>query len=302
MGDINVVDYFICGGFGGLVSVLVGHPLDTIKVRLQTDSTYKSTMDCATKTFNKDGFRGFYRGMSAPLATICPIFAISFMGFKMGKSFITQLTETEEKDYTAQHFFCAGMFSGTMTTLIMAPGERIKCLLQIAEQAASKTQNKTTKIGPLTLVKQLYREGGLRSIYRGSCATLLRDIPSTATYFATYSMLMRFATSYGGLDPCSNMSHVVTMCAGGTAGITFWLVGMPADVLKSRVQTAPTGTYPNGVRSALVVLLKNEGPLALYTGLAPVMLRAFPANAATFLGFELMRSFINWTKDISKCT
>lgn len=40
--------------------------------------------------------------------------------------------------------------------------------------------------------------------------------------------------------------------------------------------------------------MKNEGPLALYKGITPVLLRAFPANAACFLGFELCKDFLNY--------
>lgn len=32
------IKYFISGGFGGICTVLVGHPFDTIKVRLQTSA------------------------------------------------------------------------------------------------------------------------------------------------------------------------------------------------------------------------------------------------------------------------
>lgn len=32
MSDLNPAEYFVCGGFGGICTVLVGHPLDTIKV------------------------------------------------------------------------------------------------------------------------------------------------------------------------------------------------------------------------------------------------------------------------------
>jgi solute carrier family 25 (mitochondrial carnitine/acylcarnitine transporter), member 20/29 len=39
-------------------------------------------------------------------------------------------------------------------------------------------------------------------------------------------------------------------------------------------------------------MLKNEGPLALYRGFGPVMLRAVPANAATFLGYEVAYKFL----------
>lgn len=44
--------------------------------------------------------------------------------------------------------------------------------------------------------------------------------------------------------------------------------------------------YPRGVRDVFAKLYKEEGLKALYAGVAPVMLRAFPANAACFLGVE----------------
>ena len=69
---------------------------------------------------------------------------------------------------------------------------------------------------------------------------------------------------------------------------------MPADVLKSRLQSAPEGTYPHGIRSAFRELMREEGILALYKGITPVMLRAFPANAACFIGFEASMKFLNW--------
>jgi solute carrier family 25 carnitine/acylcarnitine transporter 20/29 len=57
---------------------------------------------------------------------------------------------------------------------------------------------------------------------------------------------------------------------------------------------APEGTYPNGIRDVFRVLLKEEGITALYKGCTPVMLRAFPANAACFMGFEAAMKFLNW--------
>lgn len=57
---------------------------------------------------------------------------------------------------------------------------------------------------------------------------------------------------------------------------------------------APEGTFPNGIRDVFKVLMKEEGPIALYKGVVPVMLRAFPANAACFIGFELCMKFLNF--------
>lgn len=61
----------------------------------------------------------------------------------------------------------------------------------------------------------------------------------------------------------------------------------------ARLQTAPAGHYPNGIRDVFGELMKKEGPLALYKGITPVMLRAFPANAACFIGFEIAMNFLN---------
>ena len=37
--------------------------------------------------------------------------------------------------------------------------------------------------------------------------------------------------------------------AGGMAGIFNWLGALPIDTLKSKLQVAPEGMYPNGMRS-----------------------------------------------------
>ena len=44
---------------------------------------------------------------------------------------------------------------------------------------------------------------------------------------------------------------------------------------------APEGTYPNGVRDVFRELMRKEKPTALFKGIVPVMLRAFPANAVS---------------------
>lgn len=283
---------FLAGGFGGVCLVACGHPLDTIKVRLQTmpqpqmgqSPLYAGTLDCAKKTIAKEGFLGLYKGMAAPLVGVTPMFAVCFFGFGVGKR-IQQKSPDEELTY--RQLFQAGMISGVFTTGIMVPGERIKCLLQI-QQGASKVKY----AGPVDCAKQLYREGGIRSIYKGTAATLLRDVPATGMYFMTYEWLQRVLTPEG--KSRSDLSAWRTLFAGGMAGIFNWMVAIPPDVLKSRLQTAPEGTYPNGMRDVFRQLMRTEGITALYKGATPVMLRAFPANAACFLGYEVAMKVLNY--------
>lgn len=104
--------------------------------------------------------------MSAPLTGVAPIFAMSFFGFGLGKRL--QQKHPDEKLSNVQ-LFIAGGFSGILCATVMAPGERIKCLLQIQQGDGPKKYN-----GMVDCAKQLYKEGGIRSIYKGLCATLLR--------------------------------------------------------------------------------------------------------------------------------
>lgn len=293
--NVSPIKYFLSGGFGGICTVLAGHPLDTIKVRLQTmpvpaagqKPQYAGTLDCAKQTIAREGFRGLYKGMSAPMTGVAPIFAMSFFGFGLGKR-LQQTNPDEELNNT--QLFAAGAFSGIFTTTVMAPGERIKCLLQI-QQGGTGPQKYN---GMVDCAKQLYAEGGIRSIYKGAFATLLRDVPASGMYFLTYEYVKKAMAPKEGETQDPSKRLMVTIFAGGMAGIANWAIGMPADVLKSRLQTAPEGTYKNGIRDVFQELMKNEGPLALYKGVTPVMLRAFPANAACFIGFEIFMNFLNF--------
>lgn len=59
----DFVKSFIAGGVGGSFTVMVGHPFDTVKVRLQTQPLpkpgekplYGGTLDCFKTTIAKDG-------------------------------------------------------------------------------------------------------------------------------------------------------------------------------------------------------------------------------------------------------
>lgn len=64
------------GGFGGICAVVVGHPFDLVKVRLQTADrgVYSSAIDVVRKSIARDGLRrGLYAGVSAPLVGVTPM-------------------------------------------------------------------------------------------------------------------------------------------------------------------------------------------------------------------------------------
>lgn len=57
---VNPVKSFLSGGFGGICAVLVGHPFDLTKTRLQTAApgTYTGAIDVVKKTIARDGIKG----------------------------------------------------------------------------------------------------------------------------------------------------------------------------------------------------------------------------------------------------
>jgi len=79
---------FISGGVGGACCVLVGHPLDLVKVRMQTSGAATATTSVSgmlSNTLRKEGIRGLYRGVSAPLTAVSPMFAVSFWSYDIGQ-------------------------------------------------------------------------------------------------------------------------------------------------------------------------------------------------------------------------
>jgi solute carrier family 25 (mitochondrial carnitine/acylcarnitine transporter), member 20/29 len=98
-------------------------------------------------------------------------------------------------------------------------------------------------------------------------------------YFMTYEWL-KVAVTPAGEDP-SKINPLRSIFAGGMAGILNWMVALPPDVLKSRLQTAPEGMYPNGMRDVFRQIIREEGVAGLFKGITPVMLRAFPSNAVS---------------------
>jgi len=286
----SALKQFLSGACGGIGLVLVGHPFDTVKVRLQTSNEFTSMMQCVRYTIQRDGIKGLFRGMATPLVGVTPVFAVCFWGYDVGQKIqrsILNMDPAQKLSMTG--IVLAGGFSAIPTTVLMTPMERIKVMLQIQGTHGKGAEKKFT--GPGDVAKHLWKEGGVRALYKGTALTLLRDIPGSMAYFGAYEGLKRTLTPKGSKP--EDLNPLIILFAGGMAGVANWVVAIPPDVLKSRYQTAPEGTYKS-IMDVLTQLLKNEGPGALFKGVGPAMIRAFPANAACFLGAELSMKLMNY--------
>ncbi|KAF2195028.1 mitochondrial carrier [Zopfia rhizophila CBS 207.26] len=278
----------VAGGVGGVCAVVVGHPFDLVKVRLQTaeKGVYNGALDVVRKTIAREGVaRGLYAGVSAPLVGVTPMFAVSFWGYDVGKQLVSNFSTIRNNQLSVAQISAAGFFSAIPMTLITAPFERVKVLLQIQGQKQLAPGEKPKYSGGVDVVRQLYKEGGIRSVFRGSAMTLARDGPGSAAYFATYEVIKRKLTPK---DPVTGqpgqLSLSAVMVAGGAAGIAMWIPVFPIDTIKSRLQSAEGRPTISGTIKGIHA---NGGFKAFFPGIGPAMARAVPANAATFLGVEL---------------
>ncbi|EGC42606.1 carnitine/acyl carnitine carrier [Histoplasma capsulatum var. duboisii H88] len=290
--SVAQIKSFVAGGAGGICAVIVGHPFDLVKVRLQTaeKGVYSGAIHVVKRTIAREGLaRGLYAGVSAPLVGVTPMFAVSFWGYDLGKTLVRNFSSVPVHNgtpqYTIGQISAAGFFSAIPMTLITAPFERVKVLLQIQGQNPPPPGQKPKYSGGVDVVRQLYKEGGIRSVFRGSAMTLARDGPGSAAYFAAYEYIKRSLTpkDVDG-NVTGELSLPAVVAAGGAAGIAMWIPVFPIDTVKSRLQSAEGRPTIGGTIRGVYA---NGGFKAFFPGFGPALARAVPANAATFLGVEL---------------
>jgi solute carrier family 25 carnitine/acylcarnitine transporter 20/29 len=105
-------------------------------------------------------------------------------------------------------FAVAGGFSAIPTTIVTTPMERVKVIMQTQDQVVGGRKY----TGMFDAGISMYKEGGLKSLYRGTIATLARDIPGSAAYFVGYEYFYRLLKKEG-----ESMSIGATLFAGGNA-------------------------------------------------------------------------------------
>ncbi|KVH91729.1 Mitochondrial carrier domain-containing protein [Cynara cardunculus var. scolymus] len=276
------------GTVGGVTQLFVGHPFDTIKVKLQSQPSptpgqrpkYSSAMDALKQTVAAEGPRGLYKGMGAPLATVAVLNAVLFTA----RGQMEALLRSEPgAPLTVNQQMVAGAGAG----VALAVSYSSKCRLQAQGSSAVTAAPKYS--GPMDVAKHVLRsEGGVRGLFKGLVPTMTREVPGNATMFGVYEALKQYFA--GGVDT-SGLDRGSLMLAGGLAGGSYWISVYPLDVVKSVIQI---DDYKNPKYSGLVdafkQTLKAEGVAGLYKGFGPAMARSMPANAACFLAFEITKT------------
>lgn len=286
---LSPVRNIIAGSIGGMVGWIAGQPLDMVKVRLQIqpkeNPLYKGPMDCLIKIVKAEGFTGLYRGMLVPVLMSAPACAVSFFALSLGKRL--QLDHPDQEPTLVQ-YFKAGLFCGVFSAMVFGPSERLKCLLQVQKSLGGPPKY----TGTVDCFIKVMGESGLRGVYRGLGPTFLREIPGSGAWYLTYEGLLQLSRRDGRTR--DEVGPVTIALAGGTAGMVFWGLTFPFDVIKTRMQVSSIEQYPRGSRDVIRLMLKTEGLKSLYRGYVPAVARALVVHAALFVGYEFTMKTMNW--------
>ncbi|XP_068947981.1 solute carrier family 25 member 48 isoform X1 [Petaurus breviceps papuanus] len=287
---------FVAGWIGGASSVLVGHPMDTVKTRLQAGTGYRNTVDCILTMFKKEGVTGFFKGMSFPLASIAVYSSVVFGVFSNTQKFLIQYRYGESSESSSlSDLFLASMVSGVISVGLGGPVDLIKIRLQMQTEPFHKEDlhskprpkdlwNRPMYQGPIHCMTSIVQKEGLLGLYRGANAMLLRDVPGYCLYFIPYAIINEWITP----DNNTTCSPYSVCLAGGIAGAISWGTATPMDVVKSRLQA--DGVYCNkykGVMDCISQSCQKEGYKVFFKGFTMNTVRGFPMSAAMFLGYEL---------------
>ena len=245
------MEYVIAGAIGGFCEYLVGHPLDTLKVKMQvTNKSFFSTIH------SMNGFRNLWNGLTPSLASAM---------IRNGCLFGVYGNVLEAMPYNNSFGVCtAGFISGIISTCIFSPTDLIKIRLQTKESSS---------LG--NVMSDIYKKDGLRGFGHGGRLTLARESFGCAMYYGIYDKLKK-SRIFGFENSINNF-----MCGASTGWISF-ITFHPIDVVKSRYQASEKDTVKRIIKDIWI----KEGINGFWRGSLPLTLRVIPSSAVLFVVYE----------------
>ncbi|KAI8306055.1 hypothetical protein K4K61_004824 [Colletotrichum sp. SAR11_59] len=288
---------FWAGYISGAVGIIIGNPLDLLKVRLQAPPTAPppGQIPAAAATSYIRHFEtpaSLVTGSAAPILGYGALNALLFVSYNRTEAALNSALNVKSSLWTT---WIAGAVGGLATWVVSTPTELIKCRAQLSSPPASSW----------AITKDVWRAEGIRGLYFGGVVTALRDSIGYGFYFWSYELSTRWmgvgTADATGETNLREEAAKVLLC-GGLAGIVTWASIFPLDVIKTRVQTQafekpaeaapllPTqGSEPTKRAGAMQVAreaYREGGMKVFFRGLTICSVRAFIVNAVQWAVYE----------------
>lgn len=284
---------------GSAACVYTGQPLDTIKVRMQAQpEAFNGVFQCLRKTLAEEHVTALWKGSVPALSGAVMENMVAFVVNEQLKRLFPD--ESRPKDVPPpwwKPIACGGV-TGVFTSVVLCPSDVVKCKVQVGRtlragvpasgdgasvpRAPSAQSSGLPALSAGRMTQYILRTQGIRGLFVGLGAQFARDVPFYASFFGTYDTIV----DQGKRSPYRVPLELLYLFAGGMAGVVGWAVIMPMDTAKSIIQTVPK---PRSLIRTMAEVSETQGWRALFGGLNAALIRAFPANAALFLGYELAR-------------
>ncbi|KAK3701334.1 mitochondrial ornithine carrier protein [Vermiconidia calcicola] len=272
------------GSIAGIAGKIVEYPFDTVK------------------SIQQDGFRGLYRGVSAPFAGAAAETACLFWSYRVAQDVLRSFSGLDSgATLPLTGLVTAGALSGGLTSLILTPIELVKCRMQVPiTSPLDPTLNSTQPLSPFAVIANVYRREGIRGFWRGQLGTFLRETGGTAAWFGAYEASTLFFKTRAlqsqpfGAQSASDIQLPVhqQMASGALAGMSYNFIFYPADTIKSKIQTGELST--RGVRPTFMyvgkALWQSHGLKGLYRGCGITVARSAPSSALIFTIVENLKT------------
>ncbi|KAK7929896.1 hypothetical protein WMY93_006291 [Mugilogobius chulae] len=264
---------FMCGSLSGTCSTLLFQPLDLVKTRLQTlqknakPGTPKVGMfSVFVQVIRTEKFFSLWKGVSPSFVRCIPGVGIYFSTFYSLKQHFFQ-----ERAPNAGEAVLLGAGARSVAGICMLPFTVIKTRFE------SGCYNYVSVVGA---VRSMYKTEGIRALFSGLTATLLRDAPFSGIYVMFYSQTKRSLPQEVASSP---YAPLVNFSCGVVAGVMASLATQPADVVKTHIQVSPSHWR---TVDAIHYIYNENGVRGFFRGAVPRSLRRTLMAAMAWTVYE----------------
>ncbi|KAG2003652.1 carnitine/acyl carnitine carrier [Coprinopsis cinerea AmutBmut pab1-1] len=299
------------GSTAGILSKIFEHPFDLTKVRLQSqvlDATarFSGPIDCLTKTWKYEGFRGLYRGLPAPIVGAMAENASLFLSYDKFKSLIRHVThQPPDAQLQLYQLGIAAAGAGAVTSFLLTPIELVKCKMQV-QMLVDPAHRVGPLPGPIAVFTSVLRTTGIKGLWLGHTGTFIRETGGTAAWFGTKEYIASLLLARRvRKDPATSkeLRPWESAVSGACAGAAFNFVLFPADTVKSAMQTEeelrvgrqvlpgqpppPRATFLGTFKA----MYRAQGLRGLYAGCGITVARSIPSSAIIFLTYDGLKKY-----------
>lgn len=289
------------GGVAGVIGQSCVYPLYVVKTRMHTQpDRYRHAVHCFRKIVQHEGWRGLYRGMPPAVIGVFPEKALKLSI----NDYLRSRLQSSDGTLSSWRAMLAGGGAGLCQVIATNPMEMTMITMQTRSAQGRKPKS----------LMHVVRSLGLPGLYRGTAATLLRDIPFSMVLFPLRTTMENaFADKRTGETGITGVFF-----AGIIAGSTAAAVSTPMDVIKTRlmaeagsaahdsaVRIQPVGTKSIARTQASQTMAKpqltiascaqeiwaKEGILGFFNGVGPRLFTISPLFGITLMFYELQKRF-----------